>query len=495
MRLLPFSNTLAHPDDPLPVHLERVAQRAAASIAPSATLEIRRIAFLAGLFHDIGKATPYFQAYLAHKRKKSALTSHAKSGAVLSWWYSGELRLDLWLRLAVFIAVLRHHGALRFDSWKQLLEQVQMIVELEEDDPLLEQLAAMDLPGIHAWLCQVAERNGEYGLPADLPALTVEALSNSLLDQRAAGRSHLRQAFQSLDQAVGFLAGFGALLAVDKIDAALQGSAIARQCLPTGLVAAFKKQHLGKSDKSALDERRERIAITVSRTWLTHIQEPLLTLTAPTGSGKTLAILDAALAVRERIASIEGYPPRIIYCLPFTSVIDQNHGVFRAVLRASDKSLADREDLLLKHHHLVDGLFRTDNNTEYQPDGAGQLLTETWQSEIVVTTFYQVLHTLLSNQNGNLKRAGQLTGALVLMDEVQALPLCYWEGLRHVFQAAARALGARFVLLTATRPLIFRPQDACELLPDHREHFQALSRVRLVCHQREPLGWKRSRFN
>ena len=108
------------------------------------------------------------------------------------------------------------------------------------------------------------------------------------------------------------------------------------------------------------------------------------------------------------------------------------------------------------------------------------MLTETWQSELVVTTFHQLLYSLLSPRNANLKRAGQLTGALVLLDEVQALPLRYWEALRQLFLAAARSLGTRFVLLTATRPLIFQPGDAVELLPDHAEHFQALTRTRLV---------------
>lgn len=486
MKPLPFSDTFAHPDDSLAVHLERVAQRAAASVAAATCAETRMIAFLAGLFHDIGKATPYFQAYLFGKRRRSELTSHAKTGAVLSWWYSGELGLVLWVRLAVFLAVLRHHGALNIDTWQQALLNVQC--DIEEKDPiLLQQLSSLDLAGIQAWLGQVAERNDKYGLSLTPAPLTLASLRERLLDRSTAGITVLRQAFQQLDQAVAFIAGFGGLLTVDKIDAALRGNIIDRQAVPADAVAVFKQQHLAKGVNRSLDERRETIAETVTRTWLAQVQEPLLTFTAPTGSGKTLAILQAALRVREHIEHAQSYAPRIIYCLPFTSVIDQNHGVFRAVLRASDSRLVEREDILLKHHHLVEGLFRIGDNTEYQPDGAGQLLTETWQSEIVVTTFHQVLHTLLSNANGNLKRAGQLAGALVLMDEVQALPLCYWEGLRHVFQATARALGTRFVLLTATRPLIFRPQDARELLPDHEEHFRALSRVRLLCHQREPL--------
>ncbi|WP_295584927.1 CRISPR-associated helicase Cas3' [uncultured Lamprocystis sp.] len=486
----PFSETFAHPGDPLPAHLERVAQRAAAGIAPTARAEIRAIALVAGLFHDLGKATPWFQDYLLRSGRRSVLSHHAETGALLVWWYTAELGWPLWQRLAAFIAVRRHHGALTFQEWPQLLELMRLEFH-DPDCPLRTQLAAMDLGGIHQWLATIAERHPHQGLSAAPAPLTVETIEASLRDRQALG-SKLRNAFGPVDDALAMLAGFGALLTVDKTDAALQGGQITRQTLPAAAVTVHKQRLWGQNGDqrhrsgagSALDQRREQIADTVTRTWLEHLNAPLLTLTAPTGAGKTLTVLHAALQVRDQLDQRHGSAPRIIYCLPFTSVIDQNHAVFRAVLHSNQ--LTDREDLLLKHHHLTDSLFRTED-AEYQADGAGQLLTETWQSELVVTTFHQLLHSLLSPRNANLKRAGQLTGALVLLDEVQALPLRYWEALRQLFIAAARTLGTRFVLLTATRPLIFQPDDAVELLPDHDTHFRAMTRTRLCTHHREPL--------
>ena len=498
-----FSETFAHPDDPLPEHLERVAERAAASIASVARLEIRWIAFIAGLFHDLGKATPWFQNYLFQRGPRSALSHHAECGAVLCWWYTGELNGPLWLRLATFIAVRRHHGALRFQDWPDLFEQTRDTFR-DPEEALPMQVAALDLPGIHGWLAGVAQRHPDFTLPLTPGPLTVDRITARLRD-RAAGGSKLRKAFGPVDEALAALAGFGALLAVDKTDAALQGGRIARQALPAEAVAVHKRkillgpaasihlpplkkgrtEWLQEGNRPLLDQRREQIAATVVETWLQHLDTPLLTLTAPTGGGKTLTILHAALQVRARLEAQRGIAPRIIYCLPFTSVIDQNHAVFRAVLRSN--GLKDQEDLLLKHHHLTEKVFRT-GEAEYQADGAGQLLTETWQSELVVTTFHQLLYSLLSPRNANVKRAGQLTGALVLLDEVQALPLRYWEALRQLFLATARSLGTRFVLLTATRPLIFQPGDAVELLPDHAGHFQAMTRTRLYSHHREPLA-------
>jgi CRISPR-associated endonuclease/helicase Cas3 len=482
MKPWPFSETFAHPGDPLPVHLQRVAERAASCIAPTARAEIRTIAFVSGLFHDIGKATPFFQERLFGNRPKSEITSHAKSGAALAWWYTGEIGAAPAVRLAVFLAVLRHHGALACPDWTRYMEKTR----LDADDPasvLRKQLTAMDLQGIQSWLEGLPPVPTAEFVPTVLSSLSCNAVMQSLLD-RSAGARQLRKAYSGLDDALGFLAGFGGLLAVDKIDAALAGSHITRQALPQDAVILFKTKHFSGVEHNPLNSLRERIAAEVKQTWIDSPKQRLWTLTAPTGSGKTLAILDAALTVREQQSAATGYAPRLIYCLPFTSVIDQNHDVFARVLAA--RGIRDREDLLLKHHHLVEGLYRSEDS-EHKPDGAGQLLTETWQSELVVTTFYQLLHTLLSSRNADLKRAAQLSGAIVLMDEVQAVPLCYWQGLRHLFQAASATLDTRFVLLTATRPLIFRPEDAAELLPGHREHFASLSRVRLHCHHRQPL--------
>lgn len=483
----PFSECEAHPGDALAAHLERVAERAALSIATGARPEIAAIAFVAGLFHDLGKATPWFQRYLRGTGRRSALSHHGELGALLAWWYSAELDWTLWQRLALFSAVRRHHGALRIQDWPMLLEQSRAEFR-DPESPLRTQIQALDGMGIAAWLAEVAARHPERSLITTPETPTLERVE-ARLRGRDVGGSKLRHAYRELDEALATLAGFGALLAVDKTDAALQGASLARQALPIDAVTGYKAKVLTGRDATVgpamtLNQRRERIADTLSATWLAHLDQPLLTFTAPTGAGKTLSILHGALQVRARLAERHGGMPRLIYCLPFTSVIDQNHAVFRDVLRAN--GLSDREDLLLKHHHLSESRFRTED-TEHRPDGAGQLLTETWQSEIVVTTFHQLLHTLLSPLNANLKRAGQLTGALILLDEVQALPLRYWEALRQIFMGLARVGDVRIVLLTATRPLIFQPGDAVELLPDHGEHFRALNRTRLHLHHREPL--------
>ena len=483
MKIIPFEIAEAHPGDPLTLHLEQTASQACRSVS-SAGPDVRLIAGLSALFHDLGKSTVYFQKLLKDKIR-TRLSSHSPAGAVLSWFLTGRLGVELKVRLAVFSAIRLHHTGLGgLDGWDRSYRNERL--EMQDDrSELRRQLSAMDLAGIAEWLPGALDRAGfrELLRPMTNAKIDLEALNQDFCNPTGITLSKLGEAFVTDEDAIGFLAAFGALLTADRIHTAT-GVTFQRRGLPGDVAFVYKTNKFAGVEKQ-INLRRKAIADEVMRTWLDNIDHRLFTLTAPTGTGKTLAILDAALRVR-KILEDQDNPPRIIYCLPFTSIIDQNHKVLQEVFATI--GLARREDILLKHHHLTEGLYRTDT-AEYLPDGAGQLLTETWQSEIVVTTFHQLLHSLFSGKNANLVRAGQLPGSIVLMDEVQAIPLKYWSALRRVFGAAAAGLGCRLVLLTATRPLIFSPDDpdVRELLPSHREHFLHLSRIALNCRHHCPV--------
>lgn len=480
--MISFFESKARPGHLLYLHLEQVAA-SILQLIPADYTAIRTIAWISAIFHDMGKATSYFQRERLQKKKRSQMTSHAPASAVAAWWFTEQIDMPVWIRLAVLISILRHHGNLDEDGWGMYYKLIKQDLR-GDNSPLRFQLADIDWTGVHQWLVQQKTPAGllirEISLQKPPDA---DVIARSVLAARHPIRHReLKNAFSRLGQGLQFLAAHGALLAADKIDAAgLQ--TMTRQAVPGNAVKVYIRNCMSSSE-SRIGTLRQEVASEVEQTWLDNLEGMLFTLTAPTGSGKTLSIFNAALQVRSALAEAE--PSRIIYCLPFTSVIDQNHQVLQNVLQVCCEPV--REDILLKHHHLVEGKYRT-GDSAYEPGQAGELLTETWQSEVVVTTFYQLLHTLLSNRNSQLKRASQLINSIVLLDEVQAVPLKYWRTLRVLFQEASKALGTRFVLLTATRPLIFQPDDpdVVELLPDHERHFRSLSRVRLVCHP-EPVG-------
>ena len=485
MKPFPFYKCLAHENDPLPEHLLRVAHEAVSSVS-EADGELVQVAFLAGLLHDIGKATYYFQQDRLVKKRKNSKTTHSECSACVSWIITDILNLPLWIRLSVFISILKHHGNLTFDCWESVFANVRS--RIKSDETLKLQIESLDSQNIMHWLAIRISDHFSHISQTIIGNLKANRLTVSSMQEnfRSVRMSQIRKSFMSLSEIFTFLAGFGAILSADKIDSAIKTS-IKRKKLPSNLVKEYKACKFG-NPLTAMNEIREQIFEETETQWNRNAGHRLFTLTAPTGSGKTLTIFNAALNARSILGKIRKTPPRIIYCLPFTSVIDQNHQVITELLRK--KSLGDREDLLLKHHHLVQGDFRSED-IRYDSDDAGELLTETWQSEIVVTTFYQLLHSLISYRNAELKRAGQLCGSIVLMDEVQAVPLRYWKIIRRVFGEAAKTLNMIFVLLTATRPLIFRHDDPeiRELLPGHPSYFAALSRVQLTCYLK-PYGLK-----
>lgn len=202
----------------------------------------------------------------------------------------------------------------------------------------------------------------------------------------------------------------------------------------------------------------------------------LFTLTVPTGGGKTLASLSFALehAVRQGLR-------RVVYVIPYTSIIEQTAAVFRAALGTDD-------DIL--EHHANFEWDRAGTDAEGL-DGGDKLRrsAENWDAPIIVTTAVQFFESLFAARTSRCRKLHNLAGAVIVLDEAQTLPVPLLRPCLAAIDELARNYGASVVLCTATQPALRRIDDALpkawalsvddarELAPDPRGLYDRLRRV------------------
>jgi len=235
------------------------------------------------------------------------------------------------------------------------------------------------------------------------------------------------------------------------------------------------------SDKTPIDAIRQ----TISDTCKQRASDPqgIYTLTVPTGGGKTYASLRYAL----HHAKTHGLE-RIIYVIPFTSIIEQNAAAIRKVIEQE----GDAYPWVLEHHC---------NLEPEQQTWHSKLATDNWDSPIILTTMVQFLETLFSGGTRGVRRLHQLANSVIISDEIQTLPIhC-----THLFCNALNFLSefthTTAVLCTATQPLLdklkspdkgqLRLAQQPELMGasnEVRQLFTNLKRVH-ICNKTKTGGW------
>jgi len=490
----------SRPGQPLQQHLAEVAEGARQALAHPALRQrdlLASVAYIVGATHDAGKYTSFFQTYLRTQKRQEGLEYHAFPSAVLAAWLTREWvgpfqedRPESYLPLLAFLAVHRHHGHLKAPEALVPCRRDLKAWEAGQDDvlpPTLQRFRAQ-WRDLHARRESIAAEFRTLGLDV-APFLESE-------DAVTATFHDLRRQVHFLIQAEGPLAEpdrarlalwgqllFSALIDADKRSAAGLPPLPSRPSLPGDLVARYVA-HRFPQPRHDLDRERAAFFRTVTeRARAIPVPPPgPLSLTAPTGMGKTLAALSAAFVLRERLAAHYGVPPRIVYALPFINLIEQNYRVARDVLAWGVPDFtANEHRYLLRHHHLADIAYRVED--ENRPVAEALLLTEGWESEIVVTTFVQVFHTLLGYQNGMLRKLHNLIGAVLVLDELQNLRMEYWPVTRQVFDVLQQEMGLTVLQMTATRPLVFVDDvgqpAAEELHPDPPRLFGLMRRTEM----------------
>jgi CRISPR-associated endonuclease/helicase Cas3 len=182
-------------------------------------------------------------------------------------------------------------------------------------------------------------------------------------------------------------------------------------------------------------------------------------LTVPTGGGKTLA----SLAFSLKHAARHGHR-RLIFVLPFLTIIEQNSGVIR---EAVGEGTANAGRVVLEHHSNV--VFERDDNSQAADEVRQRLLAENWDAPIVVTTAVQILESLFAARPSAVRKIHNVARSVIVFDEAQTFPPGMLRPIVAMLRQLVDEYGCSVIFSTATQPALsqdIRGQGGLEpLLP------------------------------
>ncbi len=483
----------SHPDKLLKDHLVAVGQTARNWIG---NLQINfmidksllaDIAYIVGLVHDLGKSTRSFQAYLKIQNQEEKMrmknhteTRHSPLGAFCAYYLVREYghvrgiadENMAYLPIAAFFVIQRHHGDLNS------LVEVGGKYKAEE--------IAKYLADVDVWHWDELLTNVFTGIPA------LQHCNYDWFKEKINHYDHDMRSVRSLIRIIGrkqqldyyFVTAllYSTLVDADKSDASGLDREYTGHSISGSLVDEYQRMLGYDSPDTNMNRLRHEIyqkAIDVCGA----IEEGhhILSINVPTGTGKTLDTLSAAVKIREALYAREKINRSIVYALPFTSIIDQNYQVFHHVFT----EVTGREpgnDILLKHHYLAESFYKVNENDDEHLEYSSlesSFIIEGWNSVIIVTTFVQLFHSLITNRNTASRKFHRIANSIVILDEVQAIPHQYWQLLRQICNYMAEHMDTYFIFVTATLPLIFPQNEIYDLVAGKERYYCTLNRIRL----------------
>jgi len=358
---------------------------------------------VAGLWHDLGKYSAEFQRRIksvsgydteAHLEGQSGRVDHSTAGAqhaVDQFGLHGRI-------LAYLIA--GHHAGLP-DWHTSEIAGAALKVRLDDRSHL--------------------QRTLSQTIPAEI--LSQPKPTSALLGGSAGFALWLRMLFSCLVDA-DFL-DTEAFMDADK--AGQRSNALTL----SGLLPRFNAYMEGQFSH-AKPTQVNRIRAEVLRQCRDKAKEApgLFSLTVPTGGGKTLSSLAFAL----EHATLHG-KRRIIYAIPYTSIIEQTANVFRDIF----------PDTVVEHHSNLDPEKET---------AKSRLAAENWDAPLIVTTNVQFFESLFAARSSRCRKLHNIADSVVVLDEAQLLPPEFLQPILDVMNALVRNYGVTFVLSTATQPAL-----------------------------------------
>lgn len=412
------TTTDGRPWEPLEDHLREVAELAG-KFADS--FGAKEWGHLAGLWHDLGKYSREFQAKLHGEHFQ---IEHAGAGAALA-----KEKIPVgWETLAFVIA--GHHAGLanwhckesrhdkstpladRVKRARAMLETCRSLMEENNDEVMLRLMELQAVPELPKWFLT----GGDEGKASF--SCFIRMLFSALVDADSLATENFcspeekktRLRAQPVYEAVEVLR--------ERLDAHIDE-----------LGAKAANTEVNRQRAQILNWCREAA----------QTERGFFTLNVPTGGGKTLTAMSFALrhVVQHRARGMR----RVIVAVPYTSIIEQNAGVYAKALGANN---------LIEHHSNLD-----DFNDEDEADEATirrRLACENWDAPVIVTTNVQLFESLFTHKRRRARKLHNIAGSVILLDEAQCVPVGYLELIVPMLRDLVDHYGCSVVISTATQP-------------------------------------------
>ena len=493
-------------------HLLGVASRARnTTLAEAETANgesLRDAAEIIGLVHDFGKATEWFQTHIGNGTDDSGPSHHARLGGFLAYYALRRRGYSLRTRFAGLVSVAKHHGSLpdhdtfagdsieQQTTWRQADTSeattsayngaaAQQAKHIDAEQPGFAR-AVFDRLEIEdgSWADFCARLTASNDAIETVGSSPESSLREWLEDDFFHGKRlpHVDSGlFDDGRTYLDELRLYGTLTFADKTHAAGVHSEDDRLHAEPLTEAQLREYIAGLGEdggpetlETRLNSLREEIQTYIRGesedgdpiASFLDVESKVATLTLPTGYGKTLTGLIAAARIRE---ATDG--DRIVYALPFTSVIDQTADVLRKVLDDGMEDDPARGRQLTVHHHLSESLTLSDSDTvgseETDADAdMAVMLAESWRAGVTLTTFVQLFESLAGPRNSQSMKLPGLYGSVIVIDEPQALPLTWWPLVERLVEALIAEYDATVILMTATQPQIVDDRETFSLLDE-----------------------------
>lgn len=429
---------------------------------------------LIGLLHDLGKYSAEFQDYIRFcaqeesmeldfdaeedlKWKKGKI-DHSTAGAqFIKKNLDSEHKAFLYLRQILTTCIASHHSGLIDCISPNGTDKYSKRMEKEDEDThYVEVLEKCD----RTILERVKKILESEEILKEIDSLLVEVKGRPL----------------DVGLITRFL--FSSLLDADRTDTAdfeypeNRGIRLSAQYPKWDNFISFLERRLAEFRiENNIDELRSEVSLACQRAGTRG--RGIFTLTVPTGGGKTLASLRFALEHAQKHTL-----DRVIYVIPYTSIIDQNAREVQKVFQELSESYG--AELVLEHHS---------NLTPDKETTAQRLMAENWDAPIVYTTTVQLLDSLFKGGTRSARRMHNLANAVIIFDEIQKLPIKVVHLFNNAMNFLTKVCGSSVVLCTATQPLLDHVDEKkgaihlspeSEIMPKVDSLFKGLKRVEII---------------